>query len=300
MKSGKNEHTPMINESLNYYIYDYSNTVINKQIISLYEKVFSVSYQTLPLPFTENPCGGPIGVIAILESENRVVGHFATMAIQAYCDNGFCDGRISFGFMVDPDYQGRGIAKKLSQVLFNYLSRTDCSFVIGIPNDNSLYMHQKYMDYYHVKDYQIRIIPNPKKHTRTYRKIESIEEVNNSYQANMIIHSREMLDWHFSKSKYLKYLDDNNDLFICNYYHDTMQLLYWDRSVTKKQIEDFSSFLYDEYNVSAVRTWNVYDWLDNYEAEKRKYHFTIRIINNSIKSKLLNNWFFYPGDCELF
>lgn len=287
---------------INYLVYDYSEENFNQGIIDLYKTVFNVSIEKLSFLFEENPAGKPIGVIAI-DKSNIVVGHFATMAIEARVCNQIISGRVSMGFMVKKEYQGLHIARNLADCLLKKLRElNNCDFVIGFPNDNSFYMHEKYMNYVHVCDFHMYKIPydNNLKIDNSFTVIDSFCSDEKSLGYNMILHSADMLNWRFNDNAYIKYRDRYNNHYVCNTYKNTLQILYWSPTVDKATLNSFANYLYETNNIESVRTWNTYEWQNYSDTEPRAFHFTINVLNENMTDVLCNNWCFYPGDCELF
>lgn len=288
-------------DDIKYQIYNYSNPRINDLVKELYKKVFCVEMEEgLPFPFQKNPHGEPIGILAFSQS-GLLVGHFATMATCAFFDGKKEQGRISFGFMVLPEYQGNGIAKQLSSQLFAFLKSEDiCNYVIGFPNDNSYYMHKKYMHYKHIRDYHMCVIPE--KHydvELSFTEVTLLPENNTIQKKGVMDHSQEFLNWRYNKKEYIKYIDDNQNIYVCNKYKDSIQILYWSPDVSKADLEVFASYIREKNGTNKVRTWDVFSWMDNYPKEARSYHFAIRSVNGQ-RTYEDTEWTFFPGDCELF
>lgn len=287
---------------IRYEIYDYQDNDMNNKIVGLYKKVFHTEFNNLGYFFEDNPFGKPIGVVALNENK-EVIGHFATMATEAFINSKKIKGRISMGFMVEEDYQGHSIAKNLANILLAEVSKDEqCNYVIGFPNDNSLYMHKKYMGYTHIRDYYMVKIENLgyDQNKSAFKVVSNIPTEKSRPKLNIINHSSEMMNWRYQGPSYEKYCDDKDNYYICNRYRNTIQILYWSPIVTKDDLVNFAGFLYSINSIESVRTWNSFDWLNCFEKEERAFHFTVNTLNKDFDMYIAGKWCFFPGDCELF
>lgn len=287
---------------IHYEIYDYLNEKINGQISELYWKVFHVEKKGgLGSFFQPNPAGNPIGVIAVTDRD-EVVGHFATMCIPALIQGKAVNGRISMGFMVDPEYRGLQIASNLSNKLFTFLKGEDkTDFVIGFPNDNSFHMHIKRMGYKHVRDFQMVTLPKlGKGFVERFQLTTRIESARQRTGKNMIMHNEEFLNWRLKGERYLKFQSEDGKYFVCNKYKGCFQILYWSEQVNSEHCLEFANYIYNTFGVEEVRTWNCFDWLTIFPAQERKFHFCIHNLKKELEDLLYESWIFYPADCELF
>lgn len=286
-----------------YEIYDYSAEEINRQVVELYWKVFNVNKgKSLGTFFLPNPAGKPIGIIAT-NDRGRIVGHFATMSIPVMIQGETASGRISMGFMVDPECRGMKIASNLSNNLFEALQKEGkTDFVIGFPNDNSFHMHITRMGYKHIRDFQMVTVPSRKKTVKKscFRQIDNIKGNKQTIERNAIVHDEKFLNWRFHEKKYLKFQSKDGNFFVCNKYRECIQILYWSEQVVPEQCLEFADYIYNSFGVEEVRTWNFLDWLDAFPMQERKFHFCIHNLKEGLEGLLLEPWIFYPGDCELF
>lgn len=284
----------------------YRSTYDKNEIERLYREIFNVDISPeYDLWFSDSQYGKTIGVIAIDGETEKVIGHFAAVPILANINGESVCFRMSMGFMTDINYRGKGIAIKLYENLKReILLDGKTAFVIGFPNDVSVNMHLSKMEYVLFRDFQFVVIPR-RKFTKTYRRI-IIDDVCSGKPekctVNKIIHDKKYLKWRFSDSKYDIYLSENGKIFICTKFNKKIDLVYWDESVSEKELLDFAGYMYESEHIVSVETWNSMEFLNNYPKRERKYHMCINYLNlDKERKKYINqNWKFYMGDCEVF
>lgn len=286
---------------------DYASEDDKYQIVKLYKDIFNMDFaDEYDFWFRINQRLKPLGVIAIYKSTGRVIGHFTTGLFEAKISNEITNFRMSMGFMTDADYRGKGIATILYKTLREeIILESDAAFIMGFPNDVSLKLHTEKMDYQMIRDYSFVVLPDKGCYAE-FKKIKTLQELyysNDEVGLNILNHEKNYLSWRFSKPNYRKYVSDKNRQFICTRYKNKMDILFWDKDITEEELLEFAGFLYNEYNVEKVTTWNSVSFLDKYQKEERSYHMCINFLN--CDDKLLdqikqNKWFFCMGDCELF
>jgi predicted N-acetyltransferase YhbS len=266
-------------------------------ICDLYRRVFGVNMEDgLGFWYAENPAGGPYGIVAC--DGDKVVGHFGTMSIRAMVEGASAKGRLSMGFMVDPEYRGRSIAAGLSDALFSDLRGLgEGGFVIGFPNDVSYRMHVERMGYEPLRDFSFVTLPRDPSASAAYNR-----EAEPACGHNSIVHDEAFLAWRYADPKYEKRLAEDGSLYVCTRFADKMDILYWTPGAPKEAVLSFAARLYERDGVTRVCTWNTYGWLNQYPRDERRYHMTLRPLTDDANGRdsLMRDWIFYMGDCELF
>jgi len=287
--------------------YDYNSKIINQRINALYKKVFQYDFSDyFDWWYLNNPNGKSIGVVAY--DCEKVIGHFAVSPIKMNIKGHISKQLISLAAMVDADYQGMGIFKKLGKELFNHLiDNTNYDFIIAFPNDNSLKVHLGALNYNFIRDYNFVVFE------RTDEKDKNCYEMLDSYDINEILHdkihlnrSEEYVKWRYgNKKKYQIIKDDKGNEFVVSKFKNKIDILLWNSNLEINDLKKFIQYLYRSFNVDDVSTWNTLDVFNELgRCDPRGYHFCVRFLNNEMSEKELlrdkTNWVFMMGDCELF
>ena len=287
--------------------YNYDNKIVNEKICALYKKVFNNDFSIyFDWWYLGNPNGKSIGVIAC--DGEKVIGHFAVSPIKINIKGHISKQLISLAAMVDANYQGMGIFKKLGNELFcHLLNDTDYNFIIAFPNDNSLKVHLGALNYCFIRDYNFIVFD------RTNEKIRNSYEIINNYDIFEVLYdkiqlyrSAEFLKWRYGNVKKYKVIQDNKgNEFVITKFKNKVDILLWNSDVEIIDFKEFIQYLYRYFSVGNVSTWNTFNVFNELgRSEERGYHFCIRFLNDEIaEEKLLRdkkNWIFMMGDCELF
>jgi len=302
---------------INYRKAAYASTSDTDAINALYRRIFNVDMtKTLRYWYGNNPAGHPYGIVAC--DGDKIAGHFGTMSIRVRVGDRSVKGRISMGFMVDGDYRGHGIARTISEKLFDDLrDMGEDEFVIGFPNDVSYQMHIERMGYELIRHFSFVDLPRTAP-CEGFEKIKDVSgfeaalkddppeaaigETDPANDMNRIAHTRDWLLWRYADAKYDKYISPNGGLFVSTRFRDKADILYWSEGASNDELLGFASFLHRTDGTERVCTWNTCDQLNDYPMEDRQYHMTMNIItdDDAKRDALRRKWLFYMGDCELF
>ncbi|MGL4483520.1 MAG: GNAT family N-acetyltransferase [Anaerovoracaceae bacterium] len=287
---------------ITFKIYDYKSKASNELILALYQKVFNLDMKADFDFWLAGDNADSIGIIAMDSEIDKIVGHFGTAKQISIIKSKKVPSRLSMGFMVDSDYRGLGIATELSNRLFDYITeKYDAAFVIGIPNINSVNMHEKMMGYKVVKEFNFVTIPKiTEVFDCDYFKIEEIGD-NQLYDnlQNHLLHDFNNLNWRYGDKKYLKYKDNKGHIYISVQFKGKIDILYWSEECAEENIMAFASYLYKEFKASKVSSWNSCPWMDSLEKDEREYYFAIKPLRSNMDD-CFDKWLYYMGDCELF
>lgn len=288
---------------IEYKIIDYTDSHINNEIIGLYKKIFRFDFsESFEWWYLENPSGKSTGVIA--SEGGKVIGHWAVTPLPFLCNGEEEIGLISLAAMVDESCQGQGIFKEMSNKLFEYLQcRTSYPFIIGFPNDNSLFVHVNRMGYHHIRDFQFIKFEKQPDQMHSYR---WIDKFNDTLKDGIGINKKSSYaEWRFKNNCYDFYESDNGIKFVVTRFKNCIDILEWSESALKSDVIDFASFLYKENeDVAVVKTWNL-DIFKNAELySERKYHFCIKKLLDKAETNISlldeKKWHIQMGDAELF
>ncbi len=288
---------------IQYKIIKYNNESINSSIIKLYQKIFKIDFSTeFKWWYLENPYGHSYGVVAL--DNNQVIGHWAVTPLPFSVLGNNIDGLISLAAMVDKKYQGQGIFKEMSHVLTNYLlMNTASKFIIGFPNDNSLFVHINRMGYKHLRDYSFIKFKSNETYSNSYREIKSfVDNINDKIALNK---SRFYTAWRFNKKCYTFFENENGIKFVITKFKKDIDILEWSDNATNREISDFANYLYcTQSDVQTVKTWNSRVFKNVESISDRSYHFCIKILDEKDHNTPLvckkDLWSFHMGDAELF
>lgn len=287
-------------------IYNYNNTQYNKNILNLYKNVFKIDFsQMFKWWYLDNPCGKSVGVVAI--SDDKIVGHWAVSPVSMRINGIVSVEWISLAAMIEDDYQGMGIFKKLSVKLFDHLDQKKGSnFIFGFPNENSIHVHIKRMNYHQIRDFSFHEIKSDDNCDSIYDEIDvkDMKSLPVSKSLIEIDRNEQYLKWRFEDSKKYRIFKNKSGIyFIVTSFKNKADLLYWSPEADNLDLEDFSSFIRTELNVEHVFSWNSSALMKSVD-DGRKYHFCVRKLKCSNLSDdfIVNekNWTFYMGDSELF
>lgn len=282
---------------------DYTSKEDKNQILDLYKRVFNVEFAD-EYDFWFCQERKPIGIVAVCK--NKIVGHFTTILQEAVIQAEIINFRLSMGFMTDSMYRGKGIAGNLYKCLKEeLLQENDALFLMGFPNDVSYCMHLEKLEYEHIKDFSFVTIPHEIPNNVMFNLMhdnEWQESCERDLKQNCLYHSDKYLRWRYSLPKYGKYVSEEGKKFIVTKYGDKIDILYWDTNVEQNDVLQFVGFLYQNFNVSKVTTWNSVAFLNQFPEETRKYHMCINFFNcnENQKKQIEKEWIFFMGDCELF
>ena len=293
--------------NIKYSVYNYSSEIINSRINELYKKVFNQDFSNnFDWWYLNNPLGKAIGIIAC--DGERVIGHFAVSPIKINIKGNVSSQLISLAAMVDADYQGMGIFKKLGNELFGHLiDNTDYDFIIAFPNDNSLKVHLGALNYVFIRDFNFVVFDKvDEKKSNQYKMVDSYGITEISHDKIHLYRSLEFLKWRYvNENRYKIIKDDKGNEFVVSKFKNKADILLWNTNLDVNDFKKFVQYLYRYLNVNDVSTWNTFDIFNELgRQEKRGYHFCVRFLNEEIPEKALlrdkENWVFMMGDCELF
>ena len=278
---------------------EYARQADKRRLLELYREVFHVDFA-----YDEWYCEqrSPLGVVAVDEGSGEIIGHFGTLRFASEISKKPVPFRMSMGFMVLPEYRGKGIALQLYRSLRQeVLKRKDAAFIIGFPNDVSFKMHVGQMDYTLLRNYHFVRLPNGT-HQHGYQLEESFFREEAQTEANRLEHSKEYMLWRYANKKYDKWRADHGRVFISTRFMDKADILYWSCGASKEELLDFAAFLYSTQGVKKVTTWNTAPFLDAFPGEERNYHMCLNYLDcgPALRRDIQRNWIFYMGDCELF
>ncbi len=131
-----------------------------KQILSLYKKVFSESpsMDEWNWRFRKHFLNNQF--IQVAEHENRMIGQYALMPIPLLINAKAKNGALSLHTMVDPDYRGKGLFTLLANELFESGNCTsNATLAIGFPNQNSYPGFVRKLGWQHIGDLDLLILP---------------------------------------------------------------------------------------------------------------------------------------------
>lgn len=294
---------------LSYRIYHYENEVINNKIIQLYKNVFNINFKDdFTWWYLNNPFGKSIGAIAL--DGNIVVGHWAVTPLPFNIMGNKRTELISLASMVDPEYQGQGIYKKIGFTMLEYLKNEGkFSFIIAFPNDNAIKVHLNSFDYLHIRDFHfIRFNRNKPRLDKHFKLADfPVKDDIKLNKQNLIMLDRtsEYMKWRFGNSnKYMIAMDEKNNQYIFTRFKNKIDILTWTYDASEQDIISFANYLYDVYNPELVCTWNSMVFNEPMAREKRDYHFCIHFLNKErvpadtiIKE---DKWLFQMGDSDIF
>lgn len=131
-----------------------------KAIVDLFNNVFKRTFTVddWHLAFRENPVQRLDIILAFCG--DRLVGQSASIPLTYRCKGALVQATRTQNVMVHPDYQGRGIFTQTLKKLTDYIYRQKVDLVVTFPNNNSLPVFIKKLDYHHVDDiytYQLPI-----------------------------------------------------------------------------------------------------------------------------------------------
>ncbi len=114
------------------------------KIVALYEKTFgkSRSLRFWHHQFMKNPHGEPVIALAWNETGD-VVGAYSLLPRRFLVDCEYKTGFQEVDLMVHPDYMGKGLFKKLSDMAYGELRKLNFEFTFGFPNTVSLPIGRK-------------------------------------------------------------------------------------------------------------------------------------------------------------
>ena len=95
---------------------------------------FSVIY--LNWLYKDNPIGHVIGFNAF-DSDQKLVGHYATIPVQSYFERQKEKGLLSLNTAIHPSVRGKGLFTRLAQATYDWAKELKFRYVIGVANQNS-------------------------------------------------------------------------------------------------------------------------------------------------------------------
>lgn len=292
---------------ITYSPYNYNSEIINERINELYKKVFKYDFSDyFDWWYLDNPNGKSIGLVAY--DGEKVVGHFAVSPITINIKGTISKQLISLAAMVDADYQGMGIFKKLGNELFGHLiDNTDYNFIIAFPNDNSLRVHLDTLNYRLIRDYNFVFFNKfDGENSNHYRILDCYDVMETAHDKIHLYRSMEFLKWRYSNAKKYKVIkDDKGNEFVVSKFKNKVDILLWNGDININDFKKFVQYLYRSFNVGDVSTWNTFDVFNELgHLDERGYHFCIRFLKNEMQEEEMlrdkKNWTFMMGDCELF
>ncbi len=116
-----------------------------KQCAHFLNKIFTrnFSYEYLNWLYAKNPAGKAIGFNAY--HDNRIVSHFASLPITSRMYGEECKGVLSLNTLTHPEYQGKKLYDKVSNLTYDYLNEKGYNFIIGVANANitPIFVHKQ-------------------------------------------------------------------------------------------------------------------------------------------------------------
>ena len=285
-------------------LYQYDSDQRNRQILDLYQSVFNIDYtEEFSWWYLGNPFGVSTGVLAV--DKDEVVAHWAVSPLPFLIFEKQRIELISLAAMVRQDYQGQGMFTRIAQVLLEHLEdvgRHD--FVIGFPNEKSLWVHTNRMNYRPLLDFSFFTFPKKtNRQLKSFHGVDSIPTDRTITNAKVSVHyTDDYLSWRFSGKKYQKFVDQHGNWYVAMRFRDKMDILTWS-SPSFQDVEMFAQFLYNQQSVSSVTCWRSTEE-ERFDKDARKYHLCIRPLSSYAADNHMffhwPSWRFNAGDAELF
>lgn len=201
-------------------------------ILELFEIVFKqkLNLKNWLWRFRDNPAGKYL--IKLMWDKEQLVGHYAVSPVMMKVNGESIVTALSLTTMTHPEYGGRGVFKKLSQALYDQLSREEnCNVIWGFPNNNSHYGFIKYLGWKNLSIIHTLSLSankiNPKKIKFKAELIANFEASHVAFISNKIskfasIHldiSTKYLNWRYiskpnSNFSCFQFKNDNNNTII--------------------------------------------------------------------------------------
>jgi len=107
--------------------------------------------------YLEGPSGP--GLIRLAVSENRIVGHAAAIPFQFMSKGKEVLGCLSLDSMTAAGFRGQGMFTRLEEELYDDLARSGVQFIYGFPNDNSIGVFLRKLDWKQLATLPLRARP---------------------------------------------------------------------------------------------------------------------------------------------
>lgn len=275
-----------------------------RQILELYHDVYHTDFTAGYDKWFRSGNRKAVGIVAVDAGSGKMVGHWALTLFKAVIAGEQVGYRLSLGTMTVADYRGHGIAATLFQHLRQAaIDEGDARFIMGFPNEASYRMLLGHLNFAFLRDYHFVVLPRGKNRGSYKADDVSYKTPRDSFPGrNHLVHSAEYMEWHYHGNEYDKWQSENGHIFISTRFMDKADIVYWSETVTREELLDFAAFLYSSQKVEKVTTWNSAAFLDVYPAEARNYHMCVQYLDNPTaeRERIVREWFFYMGDCDLF
>lgn len=106
--------------------------------------------------YLENPWGKVISYCAF--DDDKMVGHQACIPIQMLINREKCLGVRCMAVVTHPDYRGKGLFVKLSELTFNRVREEGYSFILGFANANSYPIFMKHFPFVTIGKLNVKFV----------------------------------------------------------------------------------------------------------------------------------------------
>ncbi len=303
-----------------FQIIRFNKTHIPK-IRDLYQSAYNKkkSLKIFNYKLDKTPNGNPIGYL--MKYEKTIVGFYVIVPIIIKLKNRNILGGLSFLTMTHPEYQRKGIFRKLAKKTFNTAKKRGYKFIVGYSaNENSIDGFRK-LGFFSEPIY-FRNINLDKKNFKNYpfacknkfpKEIGEIwKDFEEKNRFNIIqLKNKEYFEWRYKKNPttYYTIFEKGRYFIIIKKYNNILNIIdfFGNISNLSEIIIDIAIQEAKKHNCDEITIW--WPKIKNLKIEKNlsrqiktSNYFVIKKLDNSITSDILEsrNWYFTMSDSDVF